>query len=69
MALGVDMKITTYFAIACALVLSTARPGFAQDLSKVYKQSTLQKDGKRLEIAVRKLFDIGIRPVLTADEK
>ena len=57
------------FTAALAVLLCSLRPALAQDLSKIYEPSILKKDGKRLETAVRKIFHIGIKPSLTADER
>ena len=51
------------------LLLCCARPALAADLSKMYTRDTLQKDAMRLRTAVGKIYNLGIKPNLTAAER
>ena len=51
------------------LLLCCARPALAADLSEMYTRDTLQKDAMRLRTAVGKIYNLGIKPNLTATER
>ena len=56
----------------CAALLGAvlvAAPALAQDHSRLYTPAELKADAKRLETAVRKIFELGLAPALTAEEK
>ena len=63
------IAIALMLAIWPAVVSGTISRAAAKDLSTVYPRSVLEKDRKRLETAVRKLFRIGLEPSLNAKEK
>ncbi len=63
------MKFRGIFAALILKFLILSGPALAQDLGRIYNLSELRKDKSRLETAIRKIFDIGIKPSLTANEK
>ena len=67
----INLVITAILAIVVAGGEPLLTPGAvqAQDMRQAYPQEILQKDAGRLETAIRKIADIGIRPSLKPNEQ
>jgi hypothetical protein len=52
-----------------ALLMIGGASSPAAELSEMYTRAALEKDAKRLEAAVRKIYELGIKPTLTKAER
>jgi len=62
------MKLVTLLVAAFALLSLQFIDAEARDLTAAYSAAELKKEGKRLETAVRNIYEIGVKPTLTDDE-